>query len=74
MLSEFKLNNFYRLNWAMAESTKELPPDISSDFVKVIAETIGISTGTEESYKFLAEDVTFRSANFFSILHIVGRF
>ncbi|XP_067949206.1 transcription initiation factor TFIID subunit 6-like [Watersipora subatra] len=44
----------------MAESTKEVPPEVSSENVKVIAESVGISTATEDSFKFLAEDATFR--------------
>ena len=34
--------------------------EISSEWIKVIAESIGISATAEDGYKYLAEDVTFR--------------
>ena len=34
--------------------------EISSEWIKVIAESVGISASAEDGYKYLAEDVTFR--------------
>lgn len=57
-----------------AGTSKDLSPDINSEWIKVVAESIGISTTAEDAFKYLADDVTFRHVynmlRVYNVLHV----